>query len=59
MPSNVLFAPMAYTRYEASQTLPEKFTWLKERIVWLIDWINENDIMAAVVGLLLLLTGVM
>ena len=30
-------------------------TWLKERIVWLIDWINENDIMAAAVGLLLLL----
>lgn len=24
--SNVLFAPMAYTRYEASQTLPEKFS---------------------------------
>ena len=40
---------------EFFQTLPEKFTWLKERIVWLIDWINENDIMAAAVGLLLLL----
>lgn len=25
MPSTVLFAPMAYTRYEATQTLPEKF----------------------------------
>ncbi len=26
MASKVLFAPMAYARYEASQTLPEKFT---------------------------------
>ena len=25
MPSNILFAPMAYARYEASQTLPAKF----------------------------------
>ena len=31
MPSNVLFAPMAYTRYEASQTLPEKFSRLLEK----------------------------
>lgn len=31
MPSNVLFAPMAYTRYEASQTLPEKFARLLEK----------------------------
>ena len=35
--------------------LPEKFTWLKDKILWLIDWINEHDIMAAVVGLILLL----
>ncbi|MBQ9121304.1 MAG: DUF362 domain-containing protein [Clostridia bacterium] len=26
MPSKVLFAPMAFSRYEASQTLPEKFS---------------------------------
>ena len=26
MASQVLFAPMAYARYEASQTLPEKFS---------------------------------
>lgn len=29
--SNVLFAPMAFSRYEASQTLPEKFTRLLEQ----------------------------
>jgi hypothetical protein len=26
MPSKVLFAPMAFTQYKASQTLPEKFS---------------------------------
>ena len=31
MPSKVLFAPMAYTRYEADQTLPEKFSRLLKR----------------------------
>ena len=40
---------------EFFRTLPEKFTWLKDKILWLIDWINEHDIMAAVVGLILLL----
>lgn len=40
---------------EFFRTLPEKLTWLKDKILWLIDWINEHDIMAAVVGLILLL----
>lgn len=31
MTANLLFAPMAYSRYEASQTLPEKFSRLLER----------------------------
>ncbi len=31
MPAKVLFAPMAYARYEASQTLPEKFTRLLKK----------------------------
>ena len=31
MPSKVLFAPMAYSRYKASQTLPEKFTRLLQK----------------------------
>jgi uncharacterized Fe-S center protein len=31
MPANVLFAPMAYSRYEASQTLPEKFSRLLKK----------------------------
>lgn len=31
MPAKVLFAPMAYARYEASQTLPEKFTRLLQK----------------------------
>ena len=26
MPSQILFAPMAFSRYEATQTLPEKFS---------------------------------
>ena len=37
------------------KTLPEKLSWVKDKILWLIDWINENDIMAAAVGLLLLI----
>lgn len=40
---------------EFFRTLPEKLAWLKDKILWLIDWINEHDIMAAVVGLILLL----
>lgn len=40
---------------EFFRTLPEKLSWLKDKIIQLIDWINENDIMAAVVGLILLL----
>ena len=51
--------PVNYTAGKAIgeffRTLPEKFTWLKDKILWLIDWINEHDIMAAVVGLILLL----
>lgn len=31
MASKVLFSPMAYTRYEASQTLPEKFSRMLEK----------------------------
>jgi len=31
MPAQVLFAPMAYSRYEASQTLPEKFSRLLKK----------------------------
>ena len=27
---------------EFFRTLPEKFTWLKDKILWLIDWINEH-----------------
>ena len=29
--SKVLFAPMAFSRYEASETLPEKFSRLLEK----------------------------
>ncbi|HBR02144.1 MAG TPA: 4Fe-4S ferredoxin [Ruminiclostridium sp.] len=31
MPADVLFTPMAYSRYEASQTLPEKFSRLLKK----------------------------
>ena len=31
MSETVLFAPMAYSRYEASQTLPEKFARMLEK----------------------------
>ena len=31
---------------EFFKTLPEKLSWLKDKIIQLIDWINENDIMA-------------
>ena len=37
------------------KNLSEKLSWVKDKILWLIDWINENDIMAAAVGLLLLI----
>ena len=36
-------------------SFPEKLSWLKDKAVQLIDWINENDIMAAAVGLVLLI----
>lgn len=43
MPANVLFAPMAYARYEASLTLPEKFVRLLKKS-GLADRVNGKTV---------------